>query len=174
MDPKAIKAGFLAFLDDAEAYVDYDGIASATTLFDNMIFESGRLVVRVTIDFYQSDEAREFVATNPAKLATDHPDVWQWYVKTVYSERWKHAKVCMDGAPNQLLISRVLHEAICDAQDEGVSVKADAAVIMIGHQLAHLLDLAKIMDFALYSRVSEEVILKAAQYEAATKKPEKA
>lgn len=127
------------------------------------------------IDMFM-EEARSWVSLckNPDNLANAHPDMWLWYQKTFLSERWKNAKVCMGGASNQRLVSRVLHEAICDVQDEGGSQRSDAAVQIIMLQLGHLLGQGIIMDNPTYMDYEGIVYDKAAQYEQYTQKPKKA
>lgn len=124
--------------------------------------------------FNEEAKSWEDFCKNADNITNAHADMWLWYQKTYLSERWKHAEVCMNGASNQRVVSRCLHEAIRDVQDEGGNLKEDGAVIMIHHQLSHLLGSPLIMDLALYSRLETEIKDKSVQYITLTQKPKKA
>lgn len=110
-----------------------------------------------------TDEASGWVETcrDATVLQEKHPTAWEWYKNVLAQRRWRHAKAAMNGASNQRLLARVLHEAIIEVQEECGDLKDDAAVRMIQHQLGHLLGVEHIMDLTLYSRFSKEVNEKA-------------
>lgn len=52
--------------------------------------------------------------------------------------RFKDALAIQEGASNRRLVSRKLHEAIVECQDEGKSTEDCPAVFLICHQLTFL------------------------------------
>ena len=71
--------------------------------------------------------------------------------------RWKHAKIANDGASNQRLLARVLHEAIVEAQEECADLKEDGAVQVILLQLSHVLGQPKIIELPIYKKWIDQI-----------------
>lgn len=94
---------------------------------------------------------------NADTFRKNYPDMYAWYVNKVVSKRWEHAVTCIAGASNQRLLTRVLHEAVKDVQDECGDIKNDAAAQMILHQVAHIMGKPTIMDLQLYLRYETEI-----------------
>ena len=67
------------------------------------------------------------------------------------------------GACNPSGIALALHNACCQAIAEGVSQREDPAIRLIGHQLAYLLSVDRILDADEYGRLVEECYARAAE-----------
>lgn len=103
------------------------------------------------------EEAQSWISRveDPNALASNYKAVWEWYQAMLLAKRWKHAHFADNGASNQRLLSRALHEAIVECQEENVSSNEDAAVQILLHQLAHVFGQSTTLSLDLYRKYTD-------------------